>query len=68
MPYSISNEAKKEKCLSFNNVNAFQSSGQCEYDDLAGYSTFTVIVITVVVIVILVFSGAVIYYNVYVRE
>jgi hypothetical protein len=66
VPYTVSDKEKLEKCLSFNGVTTYKSTGICEYDDLDGYSSITVFVIGLAVIFVLVFSLAVIYYNIYV--
>ncbi len=67
VPYTVSGHDKYNKCLSFKDVTSYRSSGECEFDGLDGYSSFTIFLIGVLVISVLVFSLAVIYYNVYVK-
>lgn len=67
MPYTVTDSEKLHRCLNFKGVETYKPSGQCEYDDLDGYSSFTVFIIGLGVILVLVFSLAVIYYNVYVK-
>ena len=67
VPYTVTDKEKLEKCLSFTGVTTYKPTGQCEYDDLDGYSSISVFLIGLVVIVILVFCLAVIYYNIYVK-
>lgn len=68
LPYTVTDKEKLDKCLSFSGVTTYRPTGICEYDDLDGYSSITVFIIGLAVIVVLVFSLAVIYYNVYVRK
>jgi hypothetical protein len=55
-----------ERCKVFQNVTNFRRSGYCEYDDLVGYSNFTIILIGVSVIGIVVLGVAIIFYNLFV--
>ena len=68
MPYFVTDKEKKERCLNFQGATTYRPTGDCEYDDLEGYSSLTVILIGIGVIAILVFSVTVIYYNVYVNK
>jgi hypothetical protein len=66
IPYTVSNEEKLNRCLSFNGVNQYRTTGTCEYDDLEGYSSMNILLIGFLVIVVLIFCISVIYYNIYV--
>jgi hypothetical protein len=68
VPYTVTDREKLEKCQSFTGVTTYRPTGICEYDDLDGYSSLTVFIIGLAVIAVLVFSLAVIYYNIYVRK
>lgn len=67
VPYTVSNEEKLKRCMAFNGVNQYRSSGICEYDDLEGYSSTSIFLIGLLVIIIVIFCVSIIYYNVYVR-
>ncbi len=67
LPYTVSDAEKLARCLNFQDVETYKPSGECEYDDLDGYSSFTIFIIGLAVIIVLVFSLAVIYYNIYVH-
>jgi hypothetical protein len=64
LPYTVSPHEKLKRCQAFTGVTNFQSSGQCEYDDLEGYSSFTVLLIGFLFIIVIIFCLTVIYYNV----
>ncbi len=66
LPYDITDKEKRERCLNFNGVTSFKPTGMCEYDDLYGYSSFTLFIIGAAVIGIVVFGVSIIYYNIYV--
>jgi hypothetical protein len=66
IPYTVSEAEKLRKCQSFNNVSTYRSTHICEYDDLEGYSSFTIFIVGLLVIIVFIFSFTVIYYNVYV--
>lgn len=67
IPYTVTEGEKLRKCQSFNNVTTYRSTGICEYDDLEGYSSFTIFIVGFLVIIVFIFSFSVIYYNVYVN-
>ena len=66
LPYTLSHNEKLKRCQAFYGVTNIQSSGTCEYDDLAGYSSLSVFIIGLLFIIVIVFSITVIYYNIYV--
>lgn len=57
-----------ERCKIFQNVTNYRRSGYCEYDDLVGYSNYSIILIGVSVVVIVVLGVAIIFYNIYVNN
>ena len=65
IPYYLTDNEKLNRCQNFNNVNSFQSSGKCEYDDLEGFGFITIFIIFIIVIGIIIFSVSAIYYNIY---
>ena len=65
MPYTVSGYDRLARCKNFQDVNTYRSSGECEYDDLEGYSSFSIFIIGLAVIIVLVFSISIIYYNIY---
>ena len=69
MPNTIKGDEKQAICQEFEGVSTFNSQNtDCSYDDLQGYSMFSILLVFILVVGIIVFSVLVVYYNVYVRK
>lgn len=66
MPILATEQERLQSCKAFASADKVSNMYTCEFEDLEGYSSFTVILVFIAVVMVLIFSIAIIYYNIYV--
>lgn len=66
-PYNATQEELDSQCQVFEGVKGFSKISICTWENLQGYSKFSIFLVTIVVIIGVVFSLSIIYYNIYVH-